>query len=572
MRSSGPGGVTLSKLQAPPASPFIRRKLESNVRPEQTLTAQDQPQCSEARGVQDDRQRLLLGHRRSVIVLFLSAGNVNTKERCMVNPVCRGGQLIRALGVLFVVACPAFMGCSLNRVGREEVSTVLERHLRTGPAEAETYGRTPVLPTAAETPRGEESAAQVLLAPETLREFILLALEKNPNVKAAEDSARAKAERIPQVTALPDPILKTKTLPEPVRTAEGDNFFILGVSQKLPVPEKLDVRGRIALEETRMTLERLQEIRLRVIAGVKRAYFLLYVLDKSIEVTRANQDLLRGLINVARTQVAAGRRSQDDVLRAQVELSNLEAELIALRQRRVTVVAGLNELLNREPTTPIATPEGFDVRQGDLAIEELFARAKDANPELKRFERQIERDQRAVELARLAYWPDFNIGLEWMLMKPRDAMTGQSPTMPTMSEDGSDNWTITFGFSLPIWYDKIKAGIEEAKQSLSASRQQFTAARNRVYFQVEDALARVRSQQELAALFKNTIIPQAEQTYHVSQASYTAGTSDFLYVIDNWRKWLVFTIQYYRSVGELERSVADLEQALGLSLTDVGGS
>jgi hypothetical protein len=43
-----------------------------------------------------------------------------------------------------------------------------------------------------------------------------------------------------------------------------------------------------------------------------------------------------------------------------------------------------------------------------------------------------------------------------------------------------------------------------------------------------------------------------------------------LYVIDNWRKWLVFTIQYYRSLGELERSVADLEQALGLSLTEAG--
>ncbi len=503
--------------------------------------------------------------------------------------------LTSALAVAAVTA-----GCSLNRVGREEVSTALERYLRTRPTTAEIYARTPALLQPAETPRGLtldasrkgeqpaardgfesprglKPAAQVLEAPATLREFILLALENNPVVKAAEDTARAKAERIPQVTALPDPILRTKTLPEPVRTAEGDNFFILGVSQKLPVPDKLDARGRIALEDTRMALERLQEARLRVIAGVKRAYFQLYVLDKSIEVTRANQDLLRGLIDVARTQVAVGRRSQDDVLRAQVELSNLEAELIALRQRRVTVVAGLNELLNREPTTPIATPQDFDIRRGDFAVEELFAKAMDANPELKRFERQIERDQWAVELTRLAYWPDFTIGFEWMLMEPRrafqpppNAMTGQRPTVPTMSEDGSDNWAITFGFNLPIWFDKIKAGIQEAKSKLAASRQQFTAARNRVYFQVEDALERVRSQQELAGLFKNTIIPQAEQTYHVSQASYTAGTSDFLYVIDNWRKWLVFTIQYYRSLGELERSVADLEQALGLSLTEAG--
>ena len=198
----------------------------------------------------------------------------------------------------------ATAGCSLNRVGREEVATALHQHLRTRPITSERYARAPAVPQAAEPPRGDRPAAQVLEAPATLRELILHALDKNPDINAAEDIARAKAERIPQVTALPDPILSTKTLPEPVRTAEGDNYFILGVTQKLPVPEKLDTKGRVALEETRISLERLQQTRLRVIADVKRAYFQLYVLDKSIEITRANQDLLRGLIDVARSQVA----------------------------------------------------------------------------------------------------------------------------------------------------------------------------------------------------------------------------------------------------------------------------
>ena len=88
------------------------------------------------------------------------------------------------------------------------------------------------------------------------------------------------------LTALPDPMVRTKTLPEPVRTAEGDNFFILGVSQKFPVPEKLDRAGRIALEETHMALEQLQQTRLAVIADVKRAYSTLYAVDRSIEITK----------------------------------------------------------------------------------------------------------------------------------------------------------------------------------------------------------------------------------------------------------------------------------------------
>ncbi len=487
----------------------------------------------------------------------------------MEQPVRFRSTLMCALAIVVVLV--AIQGCTLYRSGAQEVSACLQRGASSGAEIGRVYSRSQGPGT--EQP-ASEADPRVL---ERLRDYIVLALERNPDIEAAEEAARSKVEQIRQVTALPDPFLKMKILPEPVRTAEGDNFFILGVSQKLPVPEKLDRAGRIAFEETRMALQRWQATRLRVIADVKRAYFQLYVVNRSIDVTQANQDLLRGLIDVARSQVAVGRRRQDDVLRAQVERSNLEAELITLRQRHVTLVSRLNQLLDRKPQTEIETPDEFAIRAVDLAVANLLEKALNANPDLRRMEHQIDRDQESLELARLAYWPDFALGLEWMSMASRDAFrpplnptTGQRPTVPQMSEDGSDNWAVTFGFSVPIWHDKIKGGIEQATRRLAASRAKYRSTANRIEFAIEDALKRVESQQELARLFKDTIIPQAEQTYRVSQGSYTAGTSDFLYVIDNWRKWLVFTIQYYRSMGELERSVADLEQAIGLSLSEVG--
>ena len=102
-----------------------------------------------------------------------------------------------------------------------------------------------------------------------------------------------------------------------------------------------------------------------------------------------------------------------------------------------------------------------------------------------------------------------------------------------------------------------------------ASQRRYVSERDRVFFEIEDALARVRAQQELAELFHDTIIPQAQQAYVVSRAGYTAGRTGFLFVIDNWQKWLTFTIQYHRALGELERSIADLEQAIGLSLGEM---
>jgi outer membrane protein TolC len=151
---------------------------------------------------------------------------------------------------------------------------------------------------------------------------------------------------------------------------------------------------------------------------------------------------------------------------------------------------------------------------------------------------------------------------------PRNPQTGWRPAVSQMSEDGSDNWAIIFGFSLPLWFEKNEAGIREARRRLNASIQKYTSTKNMVEFRIEDALAKVRAQQELAELFDGTIIPQARQAYQVARAGYKTGKTDFQYVIDNWQKWLMFEIQYHRALGELEASIAGLEQAIGAALSE----
>jgi cobalt-zinc-cadmium efflux system outer membrane protein len=468
-------------------------------------------------------------------------------------------------------------GCALNREARLQVDEALGRYRDRAAEDATAFGRAawkdtgekPATPPA--MPPTDESGEPPL--PSSLRDYIVIALRENPAIKAAEETARSQAARVPQMTALPDPMLTTKTLPEPIRTAEGDNPFVLGIQQKLLVPGKLEHAGRVALQEMRMALEMVQATRLRIIGDVKRAYFRIYVIDQTIEVDRTNQDLLRGLIDVARSQTVVGQRGQEDVLRAQVELSNLESKIIELQQERRTVVARLNRLLNRPQQTPVPSVNPFDLRSVDAKVERLLALAEDANPDLYRLRAQMERDREAIELAKLQWWPDFTLGLEWIYMEGRTAFqpppnpqTGMPAPVNRMSESGSDNWAITFGFNFPIWVERIRGGIEEAQRRLLASEHQYVSERDRVYFEIEDALARVRAQQELGVLFRDTIIPQAQQAYVVSRAGYTAGTTGFLFVIDNWRKWLTFTIQYHRALGELERGIADLEQAVGLSL------
>jgi cobalt-zinc-cadmium efflux system outer membrane protein len=468
----------------------------------------------------------------------------------------------------------AVAGCALNAQGHREVSERLAEYELDKLATPGAYGSVPQRTAAAQS-QPAEGTTQRLIEDNALLGLIAAALERNPDILAAIDTARGVASRIPQATSLMDPMLMTRTLPEPVNTAGGDNYFVLGVEQKLPVPEKLDRRGRMALAETRMAIEMIAQTRLRVIGDVKRAYFQLLAIDQSMSITRENQRLLRDLIEVARGQMIAGGRQQQDVLRAQVELSSLESQLVELRQRRDTTAALLNTILDRPLETSIPSPPEYDIRRLEPRLNELLSRAMDRNPELRRMKSQIERDEQAVVLARLEYWPDFTVGFEWMPMEPRpafrppvDPQTGMRPAYSRESEAGMDNWAIMFGFNVPVWFERIEAGIRQAREEVSASRRQYASAKNRIAYAVRDALTRIHSMRDIADLYATTIIPQAEQAYQVSREGYVAGNSDFQFVVDNWQKWLFFRVEYYRTLADLERSVADLEETVGVSIIE----
>jgi outer membrane protein, heavy metal efflux system len=466
------------------------------------------------------------------------------------------------------------------------VAEILARHEQSRPEQARRYADGSREEHAASQPTAADRPTVPIVA--SLQDYICLALAENPDLKAARQTALARAKRIPQVTALPDPMIATRTYSpnRPMMLAEGNNVFSMAITQQLPNPEKLDRQGRIALEETRMALAELEQTRLRVIGDVKRAYFQLYNLDQSIRITGENRRLLMDLVAVVRIQVSANKRPQDDALRAQVEVANLDRDLIELRQNRITTAAMLNTLLGRPPQTTVPRPEVFNPRDMDLKIESLMAQAIETNPELKRLEHQIERDRQSRRLAGLGYWPEFRIGVEWMAMEPRQMPAERSTQTLTMQPNGQmmpmtmmpmgapktespeDMYAIMAEMSLPVWVQKIDAGIKEAEYNLGASIDQYTAARNRVAFRIQDALARVQAQRQLVEILKNTILPQARQAYELSRTSYAAGTTEFLAVSDNRQKWLTFNIQYHRALAELQRSMADLEQEIGRSLCE----
>ena len=135
-----------------------------------------------------------------------------------------------------------------------------------------------------------------------------------------------------------------------------------------------------------------------------------------------------------------------------------------------------------------------------------------------------------------------------------------------MSESGADSWALTLQFNVPIWIDRIEAARQEAQLKLQETMHQKRAKLNTVALHIFDACARVQTQQDTIRLLESTLIPQSRQTYDVSLAAYRAGHSDFLSVIDNWRRLLDFELMLHREVAERETAFSQLQREVGLPL------
>ena len=220
---------------------------------------------------------------------------------------------------------------------------------------------------------GEERFMQRLDLPRLMQE----ATENNPEIGAARQRWEAAKAVIPQAQTLPDPRVNLSY--QNVTEREG----MYGVGQEFPFPGKLRLRGAVATREAERLEQEYLATRLRILARLKEAYFDLHLAHKSTEIVDKNKLLLQDFESTARARYGVGRATQQDVFRAQTEISRVLARLATLEQRKESLRAEINRLLNRPPLNPLGAPPeitGTPLRQG---LPELTAILDQSSPLLQ---------------------------------------------------------------------------------------------------------------------------------------------------------------------------------------------
>jgi cobalt-zinc-cadmium efflux system outer membrane protein len=380
------------------------------------------------------------------------------------------------------------------------------------------------------------------------------ALAQNPDIQAARKRVDALANRVPQAASLKDPMVGVTAYPSPVETAAGRQDVALTASQQVPWFGKLRTRAEVAEAEVNVARAQLAAVELETIEQVKRAYYELYFVQKAIQITERDRRLMLDLTRIAESKYRTGKVSQQDVLKAQVEVSNLDSELIRLRQQLESVRARMARLLHVSPDTPLRALDQLPAEQVPRDLERLYRLAVQARPELHAQLAAVDRDRRAVELARLQYFPDVTAGMTWI----ETGAAGLSPVA-----NGQDAVMLALSMNLPIYRKRLDAGVREAEAQAVSSARRYDSLRDRTTEEVKDLYVQATSQYDLVRLFRDDIVPKAEQTLDVSRSAYEVGRVDFLQLVDNWRQLLRFQIMYRRLESQLRETLASLERVVG---------
>jgi cobalt-zinc-cadmium efflux system outer membrane protein len=384
------------------------------------------------------------------------------------------------------------------------------------------------------------------------------ALENNREILAAQKRYEAARQRPTQESSLPEPMVSLgyNSVGNPLPGAGLGSQVLANVgvmvSQEVPFPGKLKLKGDMASKEAQAEFQQYQAVQLAVISRLKQAYYRLQYTYAATDLVVRNRDLLEKLLKVTEDRYSVGRAMQQDVFKAQTQLSILETRLVKLEQERKSRCAEIDSILNRAVGTPVSRPDDVKPKELTTTLEDLLAAARRNSPMLGRDQKMIERSELAVNMARKEYYPDVTLNAGYYNMG----------SMPPMYEVRAD-------LKVPLYFwRKQRAGVDEQVSTQSQARRTYEATDQSLRYQIQDDFLMAQASARLMKLYTQTVVPQGNLALETSLSTYETGSVDFLSVLSNFTVVLDYEMSYYDEALSYALALSRLEEMTGQSLTD----
>ncbi len=378
----------------------------------------------------------------------------------------------------------------------------------------------------------------------------------NGELEAAYFEWRAALERIDQAAVWPNSnvalsfgyIFSPENVKAWNRTTIGVGF---DPAMNLSLPIKAGTAGKVALDTARETGERFRAVKFDLQRRVLTAYLDWALTEELIRIERDNLTLLQLVRDSAADRAQAGGPLQD-LFKSMIESETSENELASLEAKASSMRSTLNGMLGREANAALALAPGLPAPRAVPADDsELLAVGVAQNPGLAALAQQVHGRADAVELARLAYLPDFS---------------------PSASITGDISQSVGLMLMLPTKAPAIRAAISESQDMVRSSEAMLRQTRQDRAASFVANLYLMRNAERRTRFYGERVVPAAQQLVGSSRSAYAAGTIGFADLVDSQRMLLSVRRVVAEARVEREERLADLEALAGIDIETLGAA
>jgi outer membrane protein TolC len=381
--------------------------------------------------------------------------------------------------------------------------------------------------------RAHAQGAPVVSAPLRLEQVLSIAHERRAEIVAAKARARALAQRPAIVAALDEPMVFPSLDHVPFMLDGAD--VSLTVEQRFPLSGVLGNRERAAQADSRRSRAEADKVALDVELDAASAFLMLQERRQMAAILTEQRALAEQFVRAATARYAAGTGTQAEALRAEIEISRLDGaqRSIAAEMRSAEVM--LNASLGLAALqAPVPELDSSISATDPPSAEAVLEAALLGRPELKVGRAELDRAHAEVDVMRSMYAPM--------------AMVRTGPAY-TMTEGWG--WMLMVGVSVPIWRDRLRAGVAEAEAMVSMAAADLVAMRRMVAGEALSLREQVVGARERYLVLRDEVIPRARQAIDPTLAGYSSGQLPLVSVLEAAQS-------LWASQGELASAQFDL--------------
>ncbi|MCB0493860.1 MAG: TolC family protein [Cyclobacteriaceae bacterium] len=378
-----------------------------------------------------------------------------------------------------------------------------------------------------------------------LDEYVELALQNNPGLKASYAQFEAAMQRIPQMGTLEDPNFRVSSFGQMVETRTGQQMARFSLEQMFPWFGTLKEQRNAAALNAEAVFESFKNDKNELALNVKEAYYPLYELEESIRLSEENLKILSSFKTVAISKFRNGNGKLSDALRVDLMTNEINTEIAVLKEKRKSLAIAFNKLLNRDENEEL-TVEPYRAINSTTTSRDSLAN----NPQLEVLRKKVLAAQAQERLAEKQAMPKLGLGVEYIVTQKRPEMT--------FADNGKDAYMAMFSVSLPIYRKKYKASIKESQLMQTSFTTMQAETENNLIAQYEMAsfeLSRVKQQVDLYS----KQVAQTKQIITLLLTAYGNDEANFEEILTMQQMLLKYELLEVTAKKEYAVAIAKLE-------------